>query len=124
MTGEQKQAAAAAASASSAAAAEASINPGWISNLDAPPEPGVQKRQAVGSSGKEVKEMTLNHMVCTAQSLQMQRQLQAVAWWTVIVPMELVASAITTIKTHAKLTKGKTGHKFGSPHIQAWQTFV
>ena len=63
-------------------------------------------------------------MICTAQNLQQTRQLSAIAWWAVMCPSELLTHSMTVIHRHTEKTKGKSGHKYGSPHVQAWAQFV
>ena len=78
----------------------------------------------LGNSSKEEKLVQLNHMICTAQNLQQTRQLSAIAWWAVMCPSELLTPSMTVIHRHTEKTKGKSGHKYGSPHVQAWAQFV
>ena len=82
------------------------------------------KHVAVGSHDRESKMATMNHMVATLQGLQLTRQLSGAVWWTVILPIALCADALETTRKHAELTKGKSGHKMGSPHVQLWRTLV
>lgn len=82
------------------------------------------KRSAVGASDKEAKERELNHMIVTAQSLQITRQLMAIAWWTIMLPSAILAPGLATTRKHAEETKGKSGHKMGSPHVQLWRAVL
>ena len=82
------------------------------------------KRAAVGMTETEDKEERLNLMILAIQTAQKQRMLEACAWWTLICPIELIQPGLNVTKEHAKQTKGMTGHKMGSPHIQLWRTFL
>ncbi len=83
-----------------------------------------KKRVAVGQSNAEDNETRLNHMILSIQTAQKQGMLEAIAWWTVMCPNYLVQPALNTTKEYAKKTKGVAGHKFGSPHVQLWRTFI
>ena len=39
-------------------------------------------------------------------------------------PDHLLVPALKAVKDHATKTQGQSGHKFGSPHIQLWRTFL
>ena len=66
----------------------------------------------------------MNALTLSLQTAQMTRQLSGCAWWTVMIPAELGASALATTKKHADQTRGVSNHKLGSPHIQLWRTFL
>ena len=78
----------------------------------------------VGSLPKEQLQRELNHMLLTIQTAQTNRQMQACTWMTWLAPADLLHDSIATNKAHADKTKGISGHKFGSPHVQSYRAFI
>ena len=93
----------------------------WLEGEDAKTSDVQQpaKKQAVGSRTREENATELNHMILSAQTDQTARQILAVAWWSVIMDASILQPVMAIVKEHAVRTKGQSGHKHGSPHIQA-----
>jgi hypothetical protein len=89
-------------------------------------EQSATKVRAVASMGtdKETKETQLNHMIVSLQTAQQQRIVMASIWHCFLGPQELVTDTLACTKAFAERTKGQSGHKFGSPHVQAWRAFI
>ena len=88
------------------------------------PTQSTAKKHLVGMATKETLEMQLNHMICTAQTMQSCRNLEAVAYWTVLGPSAIYSPAKRATEEFNKRTRGQSGHRFGSPHVQAWMSLV
>ena len=54
----------------------------------------------------------------------MLRQMQAAVWHVFLGPGELIEESLAATKLFNEKTKGQSGHKFGSPHIQAYRSFL
>ena len=93
----------------------------WLSAAgdDQPPA----KTRAVGSTSSESQNTQLTHMILTLQT-QQTRQQAAATWHSFLGPRALAEDAVATTKDFAQRTKGQSGHKFGSPHVQAWKAFT
>ena len=94
---------------------------GWMDSTTAP-ENSPAKRMAVKSNSD--KQQQLNLLILSLQSAQAARQLTGAVFWTALIPAELGKDALKTTRGHAERTKGQSGHKFGSPHVQLWRTFL
>ena len=82
------------------------------------------KRTATGHTDKENKEAQLTHYILSAQTAQTVRTMQGAIWHVFIGPFEIAEAAVTCAKEFGIRTKGQSGHKFGSPHVQAYRTFL
>ena len=76
------------------------------------------------SDSKEALLREMNHMVVTLQTAQATRMLTSSGMQVYMVPIQLAAPAIEVNKKHADQTRGKSGHKLGSPHVQSWRAFL
>ena len=69
-------------------------------------------------------ETMLNTMMVTAQNAEATRINSGAIYVSVLMLAQLVAPAVKTIKDFAELTRGKSKHNLGHPHVQAWATFM
>ena len=99
---------------------------GWLdeSMEDKAAANGQPAAKKIAVVSREAKEAEMNALILSLQTAQTARQLSGCAWWTVMIPAEIGASALATTKKHAEQTRGVTNHKLGSPHIQLWRTLL
>lgn len=81
-------------------------------------------RRAVGSSNKEALTRELNSLKMQAWNAQQTRLNASVGMWTMRVPFALVKTPLAVAKDFATKHKGQSMHKFGSPHVQVWRSFM
>ena len=91
-----------------------------------PAGPALQRtaRRAVGSSTKEALTRELQSLKMQAWNAQQTRLNASVGMWTIRVPFALVKAPLAVAKDFATKHKGQSQHKFGSPHVQVWRSFM
>ena len=95
-----------------------------------PEEQGPAKVRMIGAvAGKEREDkeqmmINLNNMKILAQLKQETRLLMSVCFWVALIPLQLAAPAIATVKAHAEKTRGISNHRLGPPHPQMWRSFI
>ena len=82
------------------------------------------KARAVVREDKEKLEQELTSLILTLQNSAAIRNLNSAVFHSALVKSDLIAESLTTAKNFAERTKGISGHKYGSPHVQIARTFI
>jgi len=78
----------------------------------------------MGAQSKEQLDLQWTHMILTMQNTQASRLASSAIWHTFMGDAELVKEPMAATKKFAEKTRGQSGHRFGSPHVQAWRAWI
>eukprot|EP00929_Paragymnodinium_shiwhaense_P056268 TRINITY_DN28168_c0_g1_i1.p1 TRINITY_DN28168_c0_g1~~TRINITY_DN28168_c0_g1_i1.p1 ORF type:complete len:246 (+),score=67.00 TRINITY_DN28168_c0_g1_i1:75-740(+) len=94
----------------------------WLDDAAKEEEPQ-SKRPAVGATGRDQLTLLIDSTKQTLANAQAIRLLNAAVFGSYMVPSKLkaVMKAQEATTAFVDQTRGKSGHKLGSPHLQAWR---
>jgi len=100
----------------------------WM-DMDEPAPAQPAKMRAVEQTAnagmnRDQLQVQLTHMILTMQNTQQARLVASAVWHTYMGDESLVTAPMATTKKFADQTRGQSGHKYGSPHVQAWRSWT
>ena len=98
---------------------------GWIFQGTGDDKEPPQKKQGVASVVvNQALQDELDHLTLSVSNAVLLRQQMGAVYLSAQAPAAIVEPPVTAIKTFTDMTKGKSRHKLGHPHIQGYGAFL